>query len=134
VVYTKGVDYLLSETTGQITRLAAGIAHNQTVLVTYRFNILAKDLYQYGQGQNFINDATLGSGKITVVEDYAQIFTMIYDTAQIYMIGDALRVKDGGILTTDPYEAGPVIAKVIKAPTAGDPALGYEQRTVLPND
>lgn len=132
VTYVKGVDYTLDETAGQITRLAGGIIADQTVLVTYRFNVLAKDLYRYGQGQNFINDSTLGSGKIAVVEDFAIIYSYIYDTQVPYAIGDALRVKDGGIVTTDPYEVGPVIGKVIKPPTAGDAALGFETSTVMP--
>lgn len=134
ITYVKGVDYDLDESAGQITRLGGGIIAGQKVLVTYRFNILAKDLYQYGQGQNFINDSTLGSGKITVAEDFAIVYTYIYDTQVPYAIGDALRVKDGGIITADPYESGPIIGKVIKPPTAGDPALGIETRLVLPND
>ncbi len=135
ITYVKGVDYNLDESAGQISRIPGmGIAASQKVLVTYRFQILAKDLYIYGQGQNFINDSTLGSGKIAVAEDFAILYSYIYDAQVPYAIGDPLRVKDGGIITADPYEVGPVIGKVIKPPMAGDPALGFETRLVLPND
>ena len=135
ITYVNGFDYDLDSDKGIITRrLGGNIILNQTVLVTYRYEILVKDLYRWGQSYNFIPDYTLGSNKITIAEDFAVVYSLVYDPTAVYSIGDALRVMDGGILTTDPYEAGPVFAKVIKAPTAGDPYLGYEQRTVMPND
>jgi hypothetical protein len=135
VTYVSGYDYDIDYAKGTITRRGGGtIILNQTVLVTYRYDILVKDLYRWGQSYNFIPDYTLASGKITVVEDFAILYSLVYDPTAVYLIGDALRVMDGGILTTDPYEVGPVFAKVIKPPTAGDPYLGYEQRTVMPGD
>jgi len=129
-VYTEGTDYTVNYTNGTITRIPAGaITDGQTVVVWYRYNILARDLQFYGMGYDRIPDETLATGKITIVEGWAHLFTDQYDTSQQYSLNDALRVNDDGRLTT--AGAGPIFGKVIQVPTASYPLLGYVQETVL---
>jgi len=139
-VYTQGVDYTASTTNGVITRLAGGaIAASASVIVWYAYVLQNAEVYwdnvstQWtAAGQNYDRqpDDTLGSGKITVAEGDAKIFTDAYDPAQTYTLNAALRSNASSLWTT---AAGAITAsgRVIKVPTAADPFLGVQQVTVL---
>lgn len=129
-VYTEGTDYTIDYTKGIITRVAGGnIPDGATVIVTYRYDVPQRDLQFYGVGYDRIPDDTIGSGKITVVEGYSQLYIDVFDTLTSYSLGDALGANASGILTNQsPTYA---FAKVISVPTANDPWLGIETTTIV---
>ena len=138
-VYTQGVDYTVSTTNGVVTRLAAGaITALATVLVWYEYNLQQTQVYwdnvstQYtAAGQNYDRqpDDTLGSGKITVAEGDAKIYTDQYDVNQTYTLNAPLYSNAASLWTT---VAGYTSAcgRVLSIPTANDPFLGVQQITV----
>jgi len=131
VIYIEGVDYSINYINGIITRIT--IPLNATVWVTYRYEVPPSEVQFYGVGYDRIPDQTLGTGMVVVIEDWAQIFTKMFDTQAVYRLNDALRVNDLGLLTTA-LTYSRVCAKVISVPSASDPWLGYEQRAILPSE
>ena len=139
-VYTQGVDYTANTTNGVITRLAGGsIAASATVVVWYRYTLQGASVYwdnastQWtASGHNYDRqpDDTLGSGKITVAEGDAKIYTDQYDPTQTYALNTALRPDATTSLWTSAAGALSVCGRVIKVPTAADPFLGIQQVTV----
>jgi len=139
-VYTQGVDYTASTTNGVITRLAGGaIAASASVVVWFRYVMQNAEVYwdnvstQWtASGQNYDRqpDDTLGSGKITVAEGDAKIYTDQYDPTQTYTLNAALRPNTNSLWTS---AAGALTScgRVVKVPTAADPFLGVQQATVL---
>lgn len=123
-VYVEGMDYEVNYTNGQVRRVGTGsIPDGATVLVSYRYQMSNEELVAM-RGKNYVNttDDTLGSGKITVIENWAELYTDQYDTSKVYKPGDQLYVGDGGMFTTE--NTGMPYGVVYKAPTAGDPMLG----------
>lgn len=135
--YTQGTDFTVSTANGVITRLAGGnIAAGATVVVWYRYTVQSGQEHwenvstQWSTGSNYDRqpDDTLGSGKITVAEGDAKIYTDQYDPTQTYALNDALR-SDGNSLWTTAATGNvtSVCGRVIKVPTASDPFLGLDQ-------
>jgi len=129
-VYAETTDYTVNYTNGQITRVGAGnIPDGATVLVTYSYQMTEYEL-KVIRGTNYQNatDDTLGSGKMTVAQDFFEIYTDQYDTSQGYTPGDVLYVGSGataGLFTTD-NASGKAYGIVVKAPSASDPLLGVQ--------
>lgn len=138
-VYTQGVDYTANTTNGVITRLAGGsIAASASVVIWYRYNLQNAAVYwdnastQWtAAGQNYDRqpDDTLGSGKITVAEGDAKIYTDQYDPTQTYTLNAQLRPNANSLWTTA-AGALSVCGRVVRVPTAADPFLGIQQVTV----
>jgi hypothetical protein len=139
VVYTQGVDYTVSTTNGVVTRLGGGaILALATVLIWYEYNLQQTQVYwdnvstQYtAAGQNYDRqpDDTLGSGKITVAEGDAKIYTDQYDVNQTYTLNAPL-YSDATSLWTTVAGFTNVCGRVLSVPTANDPFLGVQQITV----
>jgi hypothetical protein len=139
VVYTQGTDYTVNTVNGVVTRLAGGtIAALATVLIWYSYNLQQTQVYwdnvstQWtAAGQNYDRqpDDTLGSGKITVAESDAKLYTDQYDVNQTYTLNAPLYSNALSQWTT---VAGftSVCGRVISVPTANDPFLGVQQITV----
>jgi phosphosulfolactate phosphohydrolase-like enzyme len=134
-VYTQGVDYSVATTNGVLTRIGAGsIPALATVVIWYQYTVSSTQVYwdnvstKFSSGYNYDRqpDDTLGSGKITVAESDAKIYTDQYDVAQTYTINAALR-SDSSSWWTTATTAYSVCGRVIKVPTAGDPFLGVQQ-------
>ncbi len=129
-VYTAGTDYDINYTNGTIARIATGgIGDGETVIVRYRFNILAKDLARMPQRFERVPDATIGSGTITIAKGPAEIYTDQYDTSKGYTVNALLYANSEGKITSQ--AGGPVIGKVIDPPSIGFPLLGFELRPVI---
>ena len=89
-------------------------------------------------GSPFENTPAVASGKITVMVGQGEYETDIYETtkedttalatAWSASIGLPLYVSDFGLLTTE-NTGTPIVGYVTKAPSTGDPFLGF--RTVL---
>lgn len=128
VIYEEGTDYSVNYTNGQITRIDTGsIPSGATVLVSYTYQ-LSEIETKVIRGTNYVNttDDTLGSGKITVIENWAEIYTDQFDTSKTYTPGQQLYVGVGemaGRFTTD-NASGKPYGIVYKAPTPDDPYLG----------
>lgn len=135
--YTQGVDYTVNTTNGILTNLLVGIASGATVIVWYKYSVLASQLYwdnsstKWSSGVNYGNgtDDTQGSSKITVAEGDAKIYTDQYDVTQTYTLNAQVR-SDANSLWTTAASAYSVCGRVIKTPTATDPFLGVQQVTV----
>lgn len=129
-VYVAGTDYTINYTNGTIQRIATGgIPDGATVVVRYRYNVLASELARMPQRFERVPDATLGSGTITVAEGPAEIFTDQYDTTVGYTVNSNLYANNTGRITS--VSGGPVIGKVIVPPTLGYPLLGLALKPVI---
>jgi len=133
VTYTAGTDYTVNTTNGIITRVGGGsIAASATVIVWYQYSIPANQINYAGQfqegGTNYDRqpDDTLGSGKITVVEGFAHIYTDQFDVTQAYSLNQSLR-SNASSQWTSASTAWPVCGRVIQVPTPSSPFLGVRQ-------
>lgn len=132
--YTQGLDYTVNTTNGILTNLGVGIAAGATVIVWYMYSLLSTQVYwdnvstKWSTGQNYDRqpDDTLGSGKITVAEGDAKIYTDMYDVTQTYTLNHWLR-PDTNSLWTTAVTAYSVCGRVIQVPSASNPFLGVQQ-------
>lgn len=133
-VYTQGVDYTVNVTNGLLQNLLVGIAAGATVIAWYEYTVSSTQVYwdnvstKWSSGYNYDRqpDDTLGSGKITVVEGDAKIFTDQYDVTMTYTLNHWLRPNANSLWTTD-LTAYPICGRVIQVPTASNPFLGVQQ-------
>lgn len=122
-----GGDYNANTTNGTIARDATTtIPDGATVYVTYTFQLTDADFQFDGRDfRNQQNNDVLGhENKITVITDWAKLFTMEYDTsvAYAYTAANKLYVSAEGKATST---AGTDFAgQVHQLPTADDPFLG----------
>jgi hypothetical protein len=117
-------DYSVNATNGTIQRVPAGdIADGSTVLVSYVYQLSEVELITEGTNVHGNLDDTAATGEITVLRDYTIVPTNVFDTKEAYAIGDALKVKTGGIFNKT---TGPLFGKVYAAPTAAYPFLTVE--------
>jgi hypothetical protein len=126
-----GVNYVVNAN-GTVTwanPLPGTVVQGQTVFITYQSTVTNADLDF--QGRNFWNqndDVTVQGGRIAVVQDYAILFTSEYDSTLTYAVGDVIRasaltgVTAGQVRNTG---AGDILGRVIQAPSASDPFLGW---------
>jgi hypothetical protein len=138
-IYTQGVDYTVSTTNGVVTRLAAGaIPALGAVIINYTYTLQQTQVYwdnvstQWtAAGQNYDRqpDDTLGSGKITVAEGDAKLYTDQYDVNQTYTLNAPLYSNNLSQWTTVAGYTS-VCGRVLSVPTANDPFLGVQQITV----
>jgi hypothetical protein len=135
VVYTQGLDYTVNTVNGLLQNLAGtGIAAGATVIVWYNYSILATQIYwdnvstKWSSGSNYDRqpDDTQGSGKITVAEGDAKIYTDMYDVTQTYTLNHWLR-PDANSLWTTAVTGYSICGRVIQVPTTGNPFLGVQQ-------
>ena len=132
--YTQGLDYTVNTTNGILTNLGVGIAAGASVVVWYMYSVSSNQIYwenvatKWSTGQNYDRqpDDTLGSGKITVAEGDAKIYTDQYDVTQTYTLNASLR-SDTNSLWTTATTAYSVCGRVIQVPTASNPFLGVQQ-------
>lgn len=132
--YTQGTDYTVNATNGILTRVAGGnITAGQTVVVWYEYTIPASQINLAGGrftqgGTNYDRqpDDTLGSGRITVVEGFAHIYTDQYDVRQVYALNASLR-SNANSQWTSATTGWPICGRVIAVPTAAYPFLGILQ-------
>lgn len=128
VVYVKDTDYTINYVNGQIAIKSGGaISDGQIVKVTYTYQLSLQEV-QTVRGMNYVNamDDTMGSGYITIIQNYAVVYTDQFDTSVAYNYGDKLYVGGGdkaGLFTTD-ADTGVQYGKVVKVPTPSDPFLG----------
>jgi len=127
--YTVTTDYVIdSAANGTLHRVAlGGIADGETVYVSYSYQLSEYELKTL-RGTNYMNlvDDTQGSGKMTVIQNFAELYTDQYDPSQVYTVGAQLYVGESpmqGKFTPD-NGSGNAYGKVYKAPTASDPYLG----------
>ena len=131
-VYTAGTDYTVSAT-GMVTRAGGGaIAAGASVVVWYEFSLAATQVNWFSNfdqgGTNYDRqpDDTLGSGKITVVEGFAHLYTDQFDPTQTYTLNASLR-SNASSQWTSANTAWPVCGRVLSVPTASYPYLGVLQ-------
>jgi hypothetical protein len=127
-VYVKDTDYTINYTNGQIARVGNGnIPNGATVLVSYRYYASDVELDQL-YGRNWMNtlDDTMLVGKITVIQDFAVIYTDQYDTTVGYTVGDDLYITDNGRVTSDSSGEATRVGICVKVPTVDDPYLGIQ--------
>jgi hypothetical protein len=127
--YTVTTDYLVNTTNGTLARVATGsIGDGDTVSIDYRYQLSADELLL--RGTNYTNslDDTAGSGKMTVIQDFAEIYTDQFDTSVAYTMDCPLYIGSGGKvgLFTSSNSSGIAFGKCIKIPTAADPILGVQ--------
>ena len=126
-----GANYVVNAN-GSITwnnPLPGAVVQGQTVYVTYQSSVTNADLDF--QGRNFWNqndDVTVQGGRITVVQGYALLFTTEYDATLTYAVGNVIRASTGTGVTAGQVTnvgAGDILGRVIQAPSAADPFLGW---------
>jgi len=128
-VYVEGTDYTVNYVNGQVARIDTGsIPDGATVLVSYRYYATDVELDQL-YGRNWMNtlDDTMHVGKITVIQDFAVVYTDQYDTTVGYTVGGDLYITANGRVTSN--NAGGSATKVgicVKVPTVDDPFLGIQ--------
>lgn len=124
-----GDDYTLDATSGVITFVNNALKGHD-IRVFYSFNVTVAQLQTTFGGQRSINNqggALFGS--VSVGLGYCEVFTLVYDSAQVYAVNDQLKTGSGGRFTKGGL--GVNFGKVIKAPLVGDPFLGVRFNTTL---
>lgn len=129
VTYTGGgTDYTVNAANGTIARNGGGaIPDNTTVYVTYTYQLTDADFEFDGRDfRNQANNDVQGrENRITVISNWAKLFTMEYDTSVNYSLTAATRklyVSAEGKATST---AGTDFAgQVCQLPNAEDPYLG----------
>lgn len=139
--YTQGTDFTVSTTNGTITRVAGGaIAALATVVVRYRYTVQSGQEHwehvssQWSTGFNYDRQAndTLGSGKITVVEGDAELYTDQYVVTDTFTLNARVKSSTGSLWTLNASAGtGSACGRVIKVPSAADPFLGVAQIRVI---
>lgn len=131
----QATDYnVISLTNGTIARKAGGaISDGATVYATYTYALTSADLDF--QGRNFFNltdDVTIQGNRISVIQDWALLFSTEYDSSRQYQVGENLYVHqtdpEALALVTNDSGEGDFVGKAIQVPTATDPFLGFEFR------
>jgi hypothetical protein len=128
--YTEGVDYSVTTANGIITNLGVGIGATDTVVVWYSYAVLATEIIWNG-GSNYDRapDDTQGSGKITVAEGDAKVYTDQFDVTQTFTLNAQL-TWDTDSQWVPAGVGDTVCGRVIKVPSPSDPFLGVQQVTV----
>jgi len=122
--YTVTSDYTVTATNGTLARVSGGsITDGESVNVSYIYQLTEQELVSEGTNVNGNFDDTASTGKIVLLRNFNVVPTNVFDTAESYVIGDALKVKTGGIFNKT---SGPVFGKVYAAPTAAYPYLTVE--------
>lgn len=119
-------DYTMNYTNGTIAAKTGGaIAVDTAIVVSYRHALTPQEI-DTERGANYQNlqDDSVGSGCMTVIQDYAIIYTDQYDTAKVYAAGGSAYVNAGGKFTS--VAAGAVVGKIVQVPSASDPLLGIQ--------
>lgn len=135
--YVETTDFVVNYTNGQVTRNGGGaIPSGATVFVTYQYNLLEEDLDFQGRNFfNFLDDVTISQNRVTVIQDWAKVYTMMYDPAQTYTQGQQLYVDGGlkaGLLTNVSSGGRPAFGRVEQLPNASDPFLGVRFTVLSP--
>lgn len=129
-VYTEGLDFSVTAANGIVTNLGVGIGATDSVVVWYEFSVQAAEmLWNGGTNYDRAPDDTQGSGKITVVEGDAKLYTDQFDVEQTYTLNAAL-TWDANSMWTPAGLGDTVCGRVIQVPTPDDPFLGVQQVTV----
>lgn len=142
VDYTQALDFNAVAVNGILTRLGGGsIGALATVTVFATYNVMAGQEWQENVSTQWTNGSTmdrlandtLGSGKITIAEGIATLYTDQYDVTQTYKLGDTLRCNADSKWTNLPAGTGlsSACGRVIKVNTATNPFLGLEQIRVV---
>lgn len=120
-VYAVNTAYTLNATNGIITRNTSTglIGATETVLVSYRY----KDPNLTGI------DQTLGSGNAAVLEEPAEVATLVYDTSKVYTLNQKLYVNADGVITN--VSGGVVIGIVTKVPSNDNPELNFKLKIAV---
>lgn len=125
--YVVTTDYVIdSAPNGTLHRVAlGGIAAGETVLVSYTYELAAADLALLGA--NYMNslDDSQGSGKLTMIQDFALIYTDQYKTDDAWAIDSVVSVAAGIFIVKGGGDVA-ISAKVVKLPSASDPFLGLQ--------
>jgi len=131
--YTEGStdDYTVNYVNGQITRTAGStIPDGSYVYVDYQYQLSYDDMQNEGSNYwNQINDVSTNNNKITVINDWALIFTMAYDPAETYSVNDILYAGTtayglDGLITRSSTKGSAYVGRVFQPPSAADPYLG----------
>ena len=133
VEYTEGAadDYTANYVNGQIVRTPSStIPDGGYVYVTYQYQLSYED--SQNEGANFwnqINDVSTANNKIVVINDWALVFTMAYDSSAHYAVNDILRAGTSaygldGLITNSATKGDAFVGRVFQPPSAADPYLG----------
>jgi len=130
-----GVDYDMNIVNGVITNIAGGLIPDAgTVYVTYKYQKTQAEIdsgeYPEGLigGRNIRNalDDVPGSGKMTLIQAFALLYTTVFDSSLDYTVGEPLYSDAAGNFTNAAGGGNPQIATVHEVPAAGDAFLGVE--------
>lgn len=137
--YALTTDYTVTTANGVITRTGGGnIATGETVVIWYEYSLTGSDITWQnvasrdtrGQTYDRVNDASLGSGKIAVIQGSGDVwfYTDQFDLDQVYGLNDQLYSDATSMWTNHVASAVTgVIGQVIAVPTASSPWLGVMQ-------
>lgn len=116
--YTVTTNYTVNTTNGVVT-LVTGIGATETVLVSYRY----KDANLSGI------DQTLGSGKAAILEEPAEIATLVFDTSVVYTLGQPVYSNAAGVVTN--ASGSVIIGYVTGVPSNDDPELIFKLKIAV---
>ncbi len=130
VALVRDADYFVNYINGTIaaregiTGALSDLGVNVPILVSYRYTLTRAE--QVARGSNFQNlfDDTAGSGKITVIQDYAVVYTDQYDTSVSYTQGGSIFVTSDGLFSS--VGTGAKVGIVVESPSATNPLLGLQ--------
>jgi len=129
-----GVDYNMNTVNGIVTNIAGGLIPDAgTVYVTYKYQKTEAEIdtgeYPAGLigGRNMRNslDDVPGSGKMTLIQAFALLYTTCFDSSLDYVVGEKL-YSDANGMFTNVAGGHPCIGSVHEVPAAGDAFLGVE--------
>ena len=130
--YSEATDYTIAHAAGTIVRQGGGvIPDGGYVYVNYHYVLPTADQKFHGSNfwNQFADDVTLQNDKITVITDWAFLFTTMYDPSHTYTVngqlyaGRTAKAKAGWVCG-DNTEGLAYIGRVHQIPTPTDPYLG----------
>ena len=109
-----------------IEKMLGSIGNEDTVYVTYTYELSSSEQADAGFNFNLNLDDTAGSGNIVIIQGLSTVYTDQFDTAQDYTVGETLYCGTDGKFTNQDPGSGHTFGRVISVPTAADPYLGDE--------
>ncbi len=134
--YTEGggADYTMNAVNGIVTRTAGStIPDGGTIYVTYKYQKTEAqiDSGEYPEGliggrnlRNSLDDVP-GSGRMTLIQAFAILYTTCFDSSLDFAVGESL-YSDANGMFTNVAGGNPQIATVHEVPSASDAFLGVE--------
>lgn len=123
--HVSATNYEINHVNGTIVGTGVNaIPPSTAILVSYRYTLTTEEMIVRGANYQNTHDDTMGSGRITVIQDYAIVYTDQYDTATAYSEGSSVFVTAAGVFGST--GVGGAVGRIVETPSAANALLGIQ--------